>query len=160
MEIKLLDDILKYLIYIQKAEKPYIVGSNKIDNSFINIDNNLFKSAILKLKNDNYIYFGNNVKLEIINNRTIAGLINMSFEGIMFINQGGYQSYYNKLQIEQNLMSDLKSEQRIHSSALVRLNRWMVGLTIFVAIGTLIAGVYYVLEILSFFGILTSQKNL
>jgi hypothetical protein len=159
MEIKLLDDILKYLLYIQKAEKPYHVGNNEIDSSFLNIEKNLFKSAILKLKNDNYIYFGNNVELKNINNFHIAGLVDLTLDGILFINSGGYQNHYNKLQIEQNLMSDLKSEQRRHSTALVNLNRWMVGLTIVVALGTLIAGLYYILEILAFFGVLTSQKN-
>lgn len=154
MEIKLLDDILKYLLHIQKAEKPYIVGLKPIDSSFIKIDNSFFKSAILKLLKDDYIYLGNNVELKNINNLSIAGLIEITFDGIIFINQGGYQNYYNKLLIEQNLISEIKDEQRRHSKALVHLNRWMVGLTIVVAIGTLIAAIYYLVEIFSFFGIL------
>ncbi len=153
MEIKLLDDILKYILHVQNAKKPYIIGSHDIDNSFLEINDSLFKSAILKLKNDNYIYFGKNVELRHVGNSNIAGLVEITISGILFINSGGYQNYYNKLQIEQNSMSDLKSEQRRHSASLVRLNRWLVVLTWVIAIGTFVAALYYLIEILKHFGI-------
>ena len=95
METKLLDDTLKYVLYIQKSEKPYRVGSQKTDSSFLELNEGLFKSTILKLKNDNYIYLKQNVKLKNIDN-----LIDITIDGILFINNGGYQNHYEKIRIK------------------------------------------------------------
>jgi len=151
MEIKLLDDILRYLIYIQKSEKPYIVNAKDIDLQFQDVNKQFFSSAIKKLVDDGYIYLEENVNLNYIKPTVIAGFCDITIDGILFIKIGGYENYYNKLQIEENLMSDLKSEQRRHSNSLVRLNRWLVILTLVIAVGTLVAALYYSIEILSFF---------
>ena len=152
MEIKLLDDILKYLLYIQRAEKPYVVGSNPVDSSFIKIDNNLFKSAILKLQKDDYIYFGNNVELKNITNLHIAGLIEISFDGIIFINQGGYHQALKEAQRKENVYDDLQTEQKKQAISLLRLNRWLV-------FGAIVVAIDSILNILIFFGVYFDTSN-
>jgi len=59
----------------------------------------------------------------------------------------------DKNQRKQNEVSDLKSQKFAHSVSLVRLNRWLVILTWVIAIGTFVAGIYYLIEILKAFGI-------
>jgi hypothetical protein len=54
MEIKLLDQVLNYLLHIHRAEKPYVVGSHDIDQSFDNTSPELMKAVIQKLIKDGF----------------------------------------------------------------------------------------------------------
>ena len=146
MEIEILDEILNYLIYIQNSKKPYVVGSNEKDHYFLKYNDDFFKSAINKLIKDGYLTLGTNVSINFVSKNKIAGLCNITFEGILFIKSGGYQNYYSEIQRKENAYDDLQTEQRKQSIALVNLNRWLV-------FGAIIVAIDSILNILNFFGI-------
>lgn len=146
MEIKILDEILEYLLYVQNQEKPYNVGNNDRDRQFLKYNKELFKAAIQKLLKDEYIFLGTNVKIEIINQTHIAGLYDITFEGIIFIKSGGYEQKQIQNKRTEKAIVDLREEQRRQSKTLVNLNRWLV-------FGAVIVAVDSILNILNFFDI-------
>ena len=151
METDILDEILNYLLYVQKHPKPYQIGQNKIDQSFIKYERMFFRSAILKLIKEEYIYLGKKVNIEMISPSFIAGGIDITFDGIIFIINGGYHAQQRRLERENNNFQELQVRQ----DALANQTFW---LTVVIAGGTTVAGVYYFLYILDFFGILKSCK--
>jgi hypothetical protein len=146
MEVEILDEILDYLLYIQNVEKPYSVGSNQNrDAYFIKYNDEFFRSAIRKLIKDEHIYLLKNVSEKDIKKTFIAGLCDLTFDGILFIKAGGYRSFIHEKQRKENAIIDLQDEQRRQSAALVNLNRWIV-------FGAIIVAIDSVLNILNYFG--------
>lgn len=152
--IKILDELLKYLVETEHNQFAYIRNDVNDKSDFLkNIDNRTLHSALLKLVKDGYVnQESEKTTDQIFNTPRTDHYYRISFEGLVFIKNGGYENHYAKIQMKENELSDLKSQQSRHSTALVRLNRWLVILTWVIAIGTLVAGIYYLIEILKSFG--------
>ncbi len=89
---------------------------------------------LAKLTKDEYVYFIPHINVLGLENNTDRWQI--SFEGDVFIKQGGYTKKF----FEENQAKTLASSQPILAS---RLN-W---LTFLIAVGTLVAAVYYIQQI-------------
>lgn len=146
MELEILDEILEYLLFLHSVEKPHMVGEHERDNYFIKYDDQFFSAAINKLLKDQYIALLTNVKVELINRRRIAGLCDITFEGIIFSKSGGYKKQIIENHNKENALIDLQEEQRKQSKTLVNLNRWLV-------FGAIIVAIDSILNVLKFFNI-------
>lgn len=159
--IKILDELIKYLKVTKFRTFVEIRNdANEKSNFLKDIDNFIFKSAVLKFVKDGYVIEYS----EITTDRIFGGQItnysyDISFEGIFFIKNGGYENGYQKNQKQQIEYSELKKKQSLLEEKQVSNQFQIVVLTWIIALGTIIAGVYYILEIFAFFGILQSQKN-
>lgn len=153
--IKILDELLKYLTETEHTEFGRIRNETIEKSEFLkDIGNSTLHSALLKLVKDGYVnQDSENTTDQIFNTPRTNHYYKISFEGLVFIKNGGYQNQNDEIQRKQNELSDLKSQQSAHSISLVRLNRWLVILTWVIAIGTFVAGIYYMIEILKAFGI-------
>ena len=153
--IKILDELLKYLTETEYNKWIGIRNDTLKKSDFLkDIGNSTLHSALLKLVKDEYVnQDSENTTNQIFNTPRTNHYYKISFEGLVFIKNGGYQNQNDEIQRKQNELSDLKSQQSAHSISLVRLNRWLVILTWVIAIGTFVAGIYYLIEILKAFGI-------
>jgi hypothetical protein len=150
-ELEILDELLKYMLTTACCNYVSIRNDTIKNHSFLkDIDNPTLNAALLKLAKDGYLN-------EIID---ISGTnYDISFEGIMFIKSEGYTNQNRQNHIKENENADLKSEQNRQAKVLVALNRWLVFLTWIIALGTLIAAIYYLLEVLAFLGVCQSKKT-
>lgn len=155
---KILDELLKYLEITEYRTFSEMRNDANDKSDFLkDIDNFIFKSALLKLVKDGYVTeYSKNTTDKIFNTPRTDYFYDISFEGICFINNGGYEFEYRKSQTQQIEYSDLQKRQSLLEEKQLKIQSQLVFLTFLVALGTLIAGLYYVLEILSFFGVLTS----
>jgi len=153
--IKILDELLKYLTETEHNQFAYIRNDVNDKSEFLkDIDNSTLHSALLKLVKDGYVNMeSENSTDRLFNKPKTDYFYKISFEGLVFIKNLGYQNQLDENQKKQNEVSDLKSEQFAHSVSLVRLNRWLVILTWVIATGAFVAGIYYLIEILKAFGI-------
>ena len=119
-------------MYVQKQPKPYKIGQNKIDQSFIKYERMFFRSAILKLIKEDYIYLGKNANIEMISPLFIAGVVDITFDGIIFIINGGYHAQQRKLERENNNFQELQARQDVLANQTFLL-------TVVIAVGTSIA---------------------
>ena len=152
METDILDEILNYLLYVQKQPKPYQVGKDKIDQSFMKYEKGFFKAAVNKLIKEGYVIMLKNVNEQVISQKYVAGLFDITFDGIIFIINGGYHAQQRRIERDNNNFQELQVRQDALAKSTFRL-------TVVIAIGTSIAGVYYFLYILDFFGILKASTN-
>lgn len=159
--IKILDELLKYLeITDFRTFAEMRNDANKKSEFLKDIDNFIFKSALLKLVKDGYVIeYSETITDRIFGGEKTNYSYDISFEGIFFIKNGGYENEYQKNQIQQIEYSDLQKKQSDLELKQLKIQSQLVLLTLIVALGTLIAGLYYILEILAFFGVLISQKN-
>lgn len=149
IELKILDELLRTLL-ISNSIKWDKIMNETIDRCqyFENVEQYTFQMALLKLSKDDYVMITNkNV------NEPIKSDFRISFEGIVFIKNGGYITQLDKNQMQQNLNDFLKSQQTRHSKILVRLNYWLVFGAILVAIDS-------IMNILHFFGVYFDTSNL
>ena len=158
--IKILDELLKYLVKTEHDQFAYIRNDVNDKSEFLkDIGNSTLHSALLKLVKDGYVnQESENTTDQIFNTPRTNHYYKISFKGLVFIKYGGYQNQLDKNQKKENEVSDLKSQQFAHSVSLFRLNRWLVTLTWVIAIGTFIAGIYYLIEILKAFEICAGKN--
>ena len=158
--IKILDELLKYLEITDFRTFAEMRNDANEKSEFLkDIDNFIFKSALLKLVKDGYVIeYSETITDRIFGGEKTNYSYDISFEGIFFIKNGGYENEYRKNQKEQIEYSELKKKQYLLEEKQVSNQFQIVVLTWIIALGTLIAGLYYVLEILDFFGVLTSRK--
>lgn len=148
MEQKILDELL---LFLKETECDTFYSIEKDINNksviFKDIDSKTLLSALLKLVKDDYVSE---------NYRDIGPLsgytYNISFDGLFFINNGGYHKAFLEAQRKENDYELLKNEQRKQSASLVRLNRWMV-------FGAIVVAIDSILNILHFFGIYFDTSN-
>ena len=161
MEEKILDEILKYLLNTKFNSFDEIRNDANEKSDFLKeIDNLTFKSALKKLEKDGYVYIVSENKIsKIFNNNITEYFYSISFEGVIFLKYGGYVYQQVENQIEKIQLEKLQNNAVHQANEQLSLHRQVVFLTWAIALGTLIAGIYYILEILAFFGVLTSQKN-
>ena len=155
MEQKILDELLMYLKDTKQNTFQLIKNDVKNKSTLIkDIDDKILYSALLKLVKDEY------VSKDILNIGPYSSdIYTISFEGIFFINKGGYAQVLLEAQRKEDEYENLNSEQKLHASSLLSINRRMVYLTWAIAIGTLISAIYYLLEILHFFGVYFDISN-
>ncbi|WP_281635785.1 hypothetical protein [Flavobacterium marginilacus] len=143
MELEILDALLKYLKDTNHNTFQHIKSDVKNKSAFLKeIDDKTLYSALLKLVKDDYVYE------DFQKMGTLSGnLYNISFEGLSFIAEGGYVSRKERNQSQDKKLNDIAIVQSFQQKWIHRLT-WIIGL------GTLVAGVYYLIEILKFFGVL------
>ena len=158
--LKILDELLLLLSKTNESEFAYIINDINNNSEYLKeIDSYILHSAILKLVKDGYVNKKTkNSTDKIFKTPRDYDYYTISFEGIIFLQNGGYQNEYQKNQKEQIEYSELKKKQSLLEEKQVSNQFQIVVLTWIIALGTLIAGLYYIHEILAFFGVLTSRK--
>lgn len=154
MEIEMLDGILKYLLNNGNNSFSDIKEDIKLKSQFSQeVEKNTLKSAFIKLVKDGYVNVNEQTK-GINMNKTpyIVECYNISFEGIFFVKNGGYHQALLEAQRKENAYADLQIEQRRQSSALLRLNYWLV-------FGAIVVAIDSILNILNFFGVYFDTSN-
>ena len=159
--LKILDEFLKYLENTEFRTFTTIRNDTIENSDFLkDIDNFILKSALLKLVKDGYVLQYTENTIDRIFNKSVTNhYYDISFEGLFFIKNGGYENEYHKNQKAEIESAELKKRQFLLEEKHSSIQGQIVFLTFLVALGTLIAGLYYILEILAFFDVLTSQKN-
>ena len=154
MELKILDEILKYLLTTEHDTFAFIKNdANKKSDFLNNIDNSTFNSALLKLVKDGYVNQNSeNTTDQIFNTPRTNNYYYISFEGKFFINNGGYATKNSENLKKEIEYENIQTEQRKQASALVRLNRWLV-------FGAIVVAIDSVLNILNFFGVYFDTSN-
>lgn len=143
MELKILDALLTYLKDTNHNTFQFIKSDVKNKSAFLKeIDDKTLYSALLKLVKDDYVY-EDFQKIGTLN----GNLYNISFEGLSFISEGGYVSRKERNQSQDKKLNDIAILQSFQQ-------RWILRLTWIIGLGTLVAGVYYLIEILKFFCVL------
>ncbi|MEO8254574.1 MAG: hypothetical protein ABI554_09330 [Flavobacterium sp.] len=155
MELKILDELLKYLSITEHNTFAYIKNDANEKSEFLkDIDNSTFHSALLKLVKDGYVnQDSENATDRIFNTPKVNHYYNISFEGMFFIKKGGYHQAFLETQRKENAYVDLQNEQRRQSASLVMLNRWVV-------FGAIVVAIDSILNILHFFGVYFDTSNL
>ncbi len=96
-----------------------------------NINKTLFNEIINKLKEDELITE--------VDQKDAQPTYHLTFKGLIF---EGYKQQWSDLQKENNEIKSLRKTSNINSLKMTRLTRWVM-------IGTSIAAIYYLLEILN-----------
>jgi hypothetical protein len=158
--LNILDDLLRYLSITKHNQFNSFVQDKDNKTILLNlIDKSILHSALLKLVKDGYVNTESDNSIDpLFKSPKKDHYYKISFEGMVFIENGGYENEYRKNQKEQIEYSDLQKRQSLLEDKQLKTQNQLVFLTFLVALGTLIAGLYYVLEILDFFGVLTSRK--
>ena len=155
IELKILDELLRTLLVSNSVKYDKIINETIDRCEFLkDVEKYIFESALLKLSKDSYVFETNKYI-----NEPLKSDFNISFEGIVFIKNGGYRQEALVAQRKEDAYALLNVEQKLHASSLLRVNERLASLTWIIAIGTGIAAAYYLLEILVFFGFLQSQKT-
>lgn len=148
--IKILDGLLKYLIETEYTEFGRIRNDVNDKSDFLkDIDNSTLHSALLKLVKDGYVnQTSKHSTDQLFNTPRTDHYFKISFEGLVFIDCGGYENQIRKNQTLENLKNEMTERQNALESKQVRFQGQIAFLTWVIALGTLISGVYYFLEIL------------
>ncbi|WP_158980942.1 MULTISPECIES: hypothetical protein [unclassified Flavobacterium] len=154
MELKILDEILKYLLITEHDTFAFIKNdANKKSDFLKDIDNSTFYSALLKLVKDGYVNQNSkNTTDPIFNSPRTDNYYYISFEGMFFIKNGGYHQATLEAQRKENEYDALKSEQQKQAVSLLRLNLWLV-------FGAVVVAIDSILNILHFFGVYFDTSN-
>lgn len=114
-------------------------------NVLVDLDAKKFKEALLKLNKDG------NIRIETIQKENrifksvdISHKYFITFEGILFLSNGGYKSFEENKIKENDEIKLLKQQQK-------QLEKKNLILTVLIAIGALVAAVYYLIEIYKYF---------
>jgi hypothetical protein len=154
MELKILDELLKYLLITEYCEFAFMKNDANKNSEFLkDIESPTFHSALLKLVKDGYVNESSqNTTDEIFNTPRTNYFYQISFEGMFFIKNGGYAKQNSENLKKETEYESIQSEQRKQASALVRLNRWLV-------FGAIVVAIDSVLNILNFFGVYFDTSN-
>ncbi|MFE3872203.1 hypothetical protein ACFX5F_13320 [Flavobacterium sp. ZS1P70] len=156
MENKILDELLKYLLETDYDEFAHIRNdANKKSDFLKNIDNAILKSALLKLVKDGYVNQNSeNTTDQLFDTPRTNYFYNISFEGRVFIKNGGYENQNRENQKKENWNNEMTERQNALEEQQSSNQFQLVLLTWVIAIGTLVAAAYYLIEILKFFCVL------
>ena len=131
MLIDILDGILTYI----RANSKFATEDD-IKGNMPEREKHYFERAILMIEKDGYV-FSKDKSIPSGSRTTFY----ISFEGLVFLEQGGYRGEYERNLSEAARLASLESRQAQAERNLLILNS-------LIAFGTLVAAVYYVLEIL------------
>ena len=154
IELKVLDDLLRTLLVSNSFKYSKIINETIDRCDFLkNVQTYIFESALLKLSKDCYV-----LETNIVINYPIQSHFNISFEGIVFIKNGGYEKQYQQTQQKEIEFYEMMNRQSALESKNTLFQAQLVVLTYLIAFGTLVAAIYYLLEVLAFLGVLQTQK--
>lgn len=154
-ELKILDELLRTLLVSNSLKYKNIINKTIDRCKFLNeVETYTFESALLKLSKDGYVLETNKVI-----NYPLQSDFNISFEGIVFIKDDGYEKQSQRTRQKEIEVSEIASRQSALELKNTRLQAQLVVLTCLISFGTLLSAIYYLLEILAFFGLLQSQKT-
>lgn len=158
MELEILDAILKYILKNGNNSFGFIKKDDKLKSTFSQeVENNTLASAFIKLEKDGYINsYLKKVGLNLDNTPRTVDYYNISFEGIFFIKNGGYEKELQKNQKAEIEFVELKKRQFLLEEKHSSIQCQLLFLTWVIAIGTFVAAIYYLIEVLKFFGVLNS----
>lgn len=156
--LKILDELLRYLTETEHTQFASIRNDVNDKSTLLkDIDNATLHSAILKLVKDGYVNQESEKTTDpLFNSPRTNNYYRISFEGLFFIKKGGYENQNLENKKKEIEYEKIQSEQKRQALNLVRLNYWLVVLTWVIAIGTFVAALYYLIEILKFFEIFCS----
>lgn len=130
-----LDFILHFLATKQDGKEFQSIG--QIMELLKSTDKNFSKERLIKimnkLSNDEYVeekQMDSSLGSIVLN---IGSTYNITFDGLVLDELGGYHSIY------------------LENNKLKNIQKWQFRLTLYIAIGTIIAGIYYFLEIWKYF---------
>ena len=148
--IKILDELLKYLKETEHNQFVYIRNDVNDKSEFLKyIGNSTLHSALLKLVKDGYVnQESEHTTDQIFNKPRTNHYYKISFEGLVFIDCGGYENQIRENQKIETSRNEMIERQNALEEKQGRNQTQLVVLTWLIALGTLIAGVYYFLEIL------------
>ena len=133
-DLEILDGILTYLEPLEESVELYNVtsGVSVAIQDKNPLKNTLLTNALLKLYKDGYVYIDH--KQSVFPDWGVVAYYRITFTGLFFIRNGGYSTERHKT-----------IEERERILALEKQNRF---LSFVISVGTSIAGLYYLLEIL------------
>ncbi len=157
-EFKILDGILRYLLKNGNKSFTYIKEDSQLKSEFaVDIDNNTLASAFVKLVKDKYVNINEQtIGLKMDNSPRNINYYNISFEGIIFIKNDGYEKEHQNNQKIEIESAEMKKRQFLLEEKHSSIQFQLLVLTWVIAIGTSVAAIYYLLEVLKFLGVLTS----
>lgn len=163
MDISILDDLLLFMSKIDGSEEFYYISQNFLKtNSNPNIDNGILYKAIQKIVKDGYVEYNESGSY----NESIFGGINVrttyiiSFDGLVFISQGGYQGQMDRIQKSQNERQNLENENRLLRIEQAHFAKITVRLTWVVAISAVLPSIYALFQILEYFGFFEKSNGI
>lgn len=161
-QLKILDELLEYLLTTELNRLEELRNDTIKKSEFLKSVNNFtFNSALKKLSKDGYViekYKKIVTQKSNIQKTNTYYYYDISFDSMFFIKNGGYRQEALVAQRKEDEYVLVNAEQKLHASSLLRANEKLAFLTWIIAIGTGIAAIYYLLEILAFFGVCQSEK--
>lgn len=141
--IEKLDFVLNYLS-TNKSRKGglSLVSILKDTQPIINDGDELLK-VLEKLEKDGYIGFKERMPL---NKPPLIYFYYATFSGEYLNSQGGYQELHRKENLEKTRLQDIELKATVNRKTVTSLT-WII------AVGTFVAALYYLLEILKYFGV-------
>lgn len=144
MQFKILDELLHYLATATKVSFSGIRSECSEKSDFLkSLSNVIIYDALHKLVKDGYAIKDKQNKS--IGSKEPVDIYYISFEGRFFIIDGGYEGQMGRNHTKENEYALIAIEQRRQARQIVYLN-WVI------AVGTAIASVYAIVEILKTFG--------
>lgn len=156
MEFDLLDQILVYLNDVREYSVFENIGKHFYGDGITKMQKSNLNSALLKLLKDEFVLedsfdeirqndLGEKRKYDVY-------AYSISFEGIIFIQQGGYRAQMDRNQRLQNERLNLEYENQLLRMEQRHLSRVTVRLTWVVAIAAVLPSIYAFFQILEYFG--------
>ena len=151
MELELLDVLLRNFLAINNSSETMVILPDFKSKKYLGFNEKTIQSALEKLLKDEFITHTSGTK----SNRPqfMIGLYKITFEGLVFIQQGGYVGQMDRNQRLQNERQDLEALNRnlvLESHKMARIN---TRLTYWVASGAVVAAIAAVFQILQYFGV-------
>lgn len=139
MDISILDDLLSYMSKIDSSQhSKKIVKQFLEENPNSTITQVVILKAIQKLYKDGYIdELEQNIPFSTQGTFTTYTI---SFDGLVFLSEGGYNLRSKKIQLEEQRLYDVEKSQFVQQ-------KWIHHLTWIIAIGTAVAAIYYGFQI-------------
>jgi len=137
---QILDDILNCFNAKTATNTDELI--NKLKERNIEIKPTIVYPALVKLLKEEYVYNLNGSKQSEIKN--IHDAYVLSFSGLLLIEDGGYVKMIEDDVSENKKMKKIETDQYKYSRIVKNLTYW-------IAVGTLISAVYYLLQIYIYF---------
>ena len=145
-----IDKLLKVLLGQQLS-----LSKNEISNKLkteINIQESELNTILAKAIKDEYIH-------EFRHGSMISHTYKLTFDGILFINEGGYTSQASSRRLNQELEKNQRDLQKTQTEMITaqakimerqtQIQQSVKTLTVWIAIGTVIAAIYYIFELVN-----------
>lgn len=146
---QILDGLLHFIPKYKEfeASKNFLIHSFWLETKGTGLEKYMIDNAINKLEKDGYLSTSIINVTPLIDGTDKATIYTITWEGQFFISRGGYQGETFRASSEKKRLADVEKQSAKTAKQMVILTRWIVA-------GTIIAGIYYLLEILKFANII------